>query len=47
MICRLIDFTLGVLQILMLKVYGNIGVLKIEFFKFSETAMVNSVEFEC
>ena len=34
MICRLIDFALVVLQLLMFKVCGIIGISKIEFFNF-------------
>ena len=40
MICRLIDFTLMILQLLMFKVCGVIGISKIEFFNFSSTERV-------
>ena len=35
MVCRLIDFALVVLQLLMFKVCGIIGISKIQFFNFS------------
>ena len=35
MILWLIEFALVILQLLMFKVYGNFGISKIEFFKFS------------
>ena len=35
MVCRLIDFTLVVLELLMFKVCGIIGISKIEFYNFS------------
>ena len=37
MVCRLIDFTLVVLKLLMFKVCGVIGLRKIDFFNFSGT----------
>ena len=37
---RLIDFTLEVLLLLMSKVYGNIGISKIEFLNFPGTERV-------
>ena len=40
MICRLIDFALVVLELLMFKVCGIIGISKIEFFNFSGTERV-------
>ena len=41
MVYRLIDLALVVLQLLMSKVYGIIGISKIEFFNFSGTKRVN------
>ena len=41
MVCRLMDFLLVVLKLLMFKVCGIIGVSKIEFFNFSGTERVN------
>ena len=35
MVCRLIDFTLVVLELLMFEVCGIIGISKIEFYNFS------------
>ena len=35
MVCRLIDFALVVLELLMFKVCGIIGISKIKFFNFS------------
>ena len=40
MICQSIDFALVVLLLLMFEVYGNIGILKIEFFNFAGTERV-------
>ena len=40
MVCRLIDFALVVLKLLMFKVCVIIGILKIEFFNFSGTESV-------
>ena len=40
MVCRLIDFALVVLKLLMFKVCGIIGISKIEFFNFSGTERV-------
>ena len=41
MVCRLIDFALVVLKLLMFKVFGIIGVSKIESFNFSGTERIN------
>ena len=41
MLCRLTDFALVVLKLLMFKVCGIIGISKIEFSNFSGTDMVN------
>ena len=41
MVCRLIDFALVVLKLLMFKVCAIIGVSKIAFFNFSGTERVN------
>ena len=38
--CRLMDFALVGLQLLMFKVFGIIGISKIEFFNFSGTEKV-------
>ena len=35
MVCRLVDFALVILELLMFKVCGIIGISKIEFFNFS------------
>ena len=40
MICQSIDFALVVLLLLMFEVYGNTGILKIEFFNFAGTERV-------
>ena len=40
MVCRLIDFALVVLKLLMFKVCEIIGISKIEFFNFSGTERV-------
>ena len=40
MVCRLIEFALVVLKLLMFKVCGIIGISKIEFFYFSGTERV-------
>ena len=40
MICQSIDFALVVLLLLMFEVYGNIGILKTEFFNFAGTERV-------
>ena len=40
MVCRLIDFALVVLKLLMFKVCGIIGISKTEFFNFSGTERV-------
>ena len=40
MVCRVIDFGLVVLKLLMFKVCGIIGILKIEVFNFSGTERV-------
>ena len=40
MICQSIDFAPVVLLLLMFEVYGNIGILKIEFFNFAGTERV-------
>ena len=41
MICRLIDFALVILELLMFKVCGVNGISKIEFFNFSGNKRVN------
>ena len=41
-VCRLVDFALVVLKLLMFKVCGIIGISKTEFFNFSGTGRVNS-----
>ena len=41
MVCRLIDFALAVLKLLMFKVFGITGISKIEFFSYSGTERVN------
>ena len=41
MVCRLIDFALVVLRLLMFKVCGSIGISKIEFFNYSGNERVN------
>ena len=41
MVCRLIDFVLVVLKLLMFKICGIISILKIEFFNFFGTEKVN------
>ena len=41
MVCRLTDFALVVLKLLIFKVCAIIGILKIEFFNFSSTERVN------
>ena len=41
MICRLIDFALVILELLMFKVCGVNGISKIEFFNFSCNKRVN------
>ena len=46
MILRLTYFALAVLRLLMFKVFGNIGISKIEFFNFSGTEMVKNTYFE-
>ena len=43
MVCRLIDFALVVLRLLMFKVCGIIRISKIEFFNFSGTEWVNKL----
>ena len=40
MVCRLIDFALAVLKLLIFKVCVIIGISKIEFFNFSGTEKV-------
>ena len=40
MVCRLIDFALVVLKLLIFKICGIIGISKIEFFDFSGTERV-------
>ena len=40
MISRLIDFVLVILQLLMIKICGIIGISKVEFFNFSGTEKV-------
>ena len=42
MVLRLTHFALVIFKLLMFKVCGIIGMLKIKFFKFSGTEMVNS-----
>ena len=42
MVCRLIDFALEVLKLLMFKDCGIIGISKTDFFKFSGTERVNN-----
>ena len=44
MICRLIDFTLVVLELLMFKVSEIIGISKIEFFNFFGNERVNNLK---
>ena len=41
MVCRLIDFALAVLELLMFKVCGIIGISKMEFCNFSGNERVN------
>ena len=41
MVCRLIDFALAVLELLMFKVCGIIGISKMELCNFSGNEMVN------
>ena len=43
MVCRLIDFALVVLKLLMFKVCVIVGISKIEFFNFSGTERVKEV----
>ena len=43
MVCRLIDFALPVLKLLMLKVCGIIGISKIAYFNFSGTERVKKL----
>ena len=43
MVCRLIDLTLVVLELLMFKVCGIISISKIEFFNFSGEERVNQL----
>ena len=45
MVCRLIDFALVVLKLLMFEVCGIIGVTKIEIYKISGTGRVNFMTF--
>ena len=40
MVCRLIDFALVVIKLLMLKIYVIIAISKIKFFNFSGTDTV-------
>ena len=42
--CRLIDFVLAVLQLLMFKVYRNTGISKINFFDAFSTERVKTIE---
>ena len=42
MVCRLIDFALVVLELLMFQVCGTICISKIEFFNFSGNEKVNN-----
>ena len=42
MVCRLIDFALAALKLLMFKVCGMIGVTKIKFSNISGTERVNN-----
>ena len=41
MVCRLVDFALVVLELLMFKVCGIIGISKIEFFNFSGSTFIS------
>ena len=41
-VCRVIDFALAALELLMIKVCGIIGISKIEFFNFSGTKRVKN-----
>ena len=45
MVCGLIDFVLVVVELLMFKVCGIIGISKIEFFNFSGTERVKQKRF--
>ena len=45
MVCRLIDFALVVLKLLMFKGRGVIGISKIEFFNFSGTERLKVKKF--
>ena len=44
MVCRLIDFALVVLKLLMFKLFVIIGISKIEFFSFSGTERLNKIK---
>ena len=41
MVCRLIEFAIVILELLMFKVCGIIGISRIEFFNFSVNERVN------
>ena len=47
MVCRLIDFALMVLKLLMFKIFAIIDISKIEIFKVSGTERVNGNDIEC
>ena len=40
MVCKFIDFALVVFKLLMFKIFGIIGISKVEFFDFSGTERV-------
>ena len=44
MLCRLIDFALVILELLMFNVCGIIDISKIQFFKFSGNERVNNLD---
>ena len=44
MMLWLIEFALVILQLLMFKVYGNFGISKIEFFKFSNNENLSKIK---